>query len=304
MRCHLAALAFNCPGDYLSIIALGLGKQPGYFTRKYVEIQHNVWNKAQQKQKSSANIRFRTKIRSYNEADDDYGNVDELSEEEITTRTNELITLLKKNEMERKTLEEETRGQHYNPHWSQERANRITASNFGKICKRRTNTPAHKLINSLLYKPFSGNKATMYGRENEEVALKYFEETTQLRASACGIYIGGEEEFFLGATPDGIINGEDALLEIKCPFVSRAISIGEGVQLKKIKYLECVDNILKLKRNHDYYYQIQGQLQLANKNKCYFLVWSPVGTPHIEIIERDCEFWNTKMYPKLKTFFL
>ncbi|XP_071054734.1 uncharacterized protein [Onthophagus taurus] len=128
----------------------------------------------------------------------------------------------------------DTRGQHSNPIWSEEHSNRIMASNFGKICKRRTNTPSNKLITSLLYKPFLGNKATAYGREHEDIALTHFKETTRLHVSACGLFIGNDDIFFLGASPDGIVIGEDALVEIRCPFVLKDNSVQDGVQQKKL----------------------------------------------------------------------
>ncbi|KAJ8909313.1 hypothetical protein NQ315_008311 [Exocentrus adspersus] len=36
--------------------------------------------------------------------------------------------------------------------------------------------------------------------------------------------------------------------------------------------LEAKNGVVKLKRTHRYYYQIQGQLNIARKQKCYFIV--------------------------------
>lgn len=34
---------------------------------------------------------------------------------------------------------------------------------------------------------------------------------------------------------------------------------------------------LKLKTSHDYYYQVQGQLHITERQYCYFIVWTPKG---------------------------
>jgi len=53
----------------------------------------------------------------------------------------------------------------------------------------------------------------------------------------------------------------------------------QGVVAKKIKFLNiCNIGDLQLNKNYNnYYYQIQGQLIVANKLFCYFLVWTPKG---------------------------
>jgi len=34
---------------------------------------------------------------------------------------------------------------------------------------------------------------------------------------------------------------------------------------------------LVLKKTDNYYFQVQGQLNIAEKKYCYFVVWSPKG---------------------------
>jgi hypothetical protein len=36
-------------------------------------------------------------------------------------------------------------------------------------------------------------------------------------------------------------------------------------------------DIFKLKRNHDYFYQIRGQLHVTQRQYCYFVFWTPKG---------------------------
>ena len=60
---------------------------------------------------------------------------------------------------------------------------------------------------------------------------------------------------------------------------------------------------IKLKKNHKYYYQIQGQMFCSNLRKIAFVVWFGDEKPlHVEDIEFDLAFWN-KTLPKLVYFY-
>ncbi|XP_071057057.1 uncharacterized protein [Onthophagus taurus] len=232
-----------------------------------------------------------------------YGNVEEISQDELIRRREVVFRLLNKTRDKARIIEEETRGQHTNPNWKQHRLFRITASNFGLVCKRRVSTSPKNLLKILLENSFRGNKATRYGCQYENTALKEFEAITGFHVDTCGLYVGQGEFFFLGASPDGIIHSRNVILEIKCPYNLRDMSVEDGVQAKKIDMLELRNGQLKLKTLHKYYYQIQGQLHVTEKKKCYFIVWSPIGPPHIEEIDKGDDFWNRKMKGHLATFF-
>lgn len=111
----------------------------------------------------------------------------------------------------------------------------------------------------------------------------------------CGIFIDKDYPF-LAATLDGIVIGENALIEIKyLPSLKESgLSLIEACKSKKNNFgLELRDDGIKLKRKHDYYYQIQGQLNICYKDPCYFIVYIDSSTPvHVEKIEKDV---NTSM---------
>jgi hypothetical protein len=68
------------------------------------------------------------------------------------------------------------------------------------------------------------------------------------------------------------------IIEIKCPHISKDMTPQQGVVAKKIKFLKIKNNgDLQLDKNHNYYYQVQGQLRVANKCSCYFVVCTPKG---------------------------
>lgn len=96
----------------------------------------------------------------------------------------------------------------------------------------------------------------------------------------CGLFVGREEEGFLGASPDGVI-GDDTVIEIKCPAAARDLTPLDAAKNKKINCVEVIGGKLKLKKKHNYMYQIQGQMHLAQKEYCYFVIWTPFGM-HVE----------------------
>jgi hypothetical protein len=78
----------------------------------------------------------------------------------------------------------------------------------------------------------------------------------------------------LGASPDGLVD-LDSIVEIKCPFAARNTDIKTAIEKKVIKYLEIDprdDDKILLKENDNYMYQVQGQLHITNRQKCYFIV--------------------------------
>ncbi|KAF0746051.1 Uncharacterized protein FWK35_00019499, partial [Aphis craccivora] len=49
------------------------------------------------------------------------------------------------------------------------------------------------------------------------------------------------------------------------------------IQTDTIKYCSIKDRTLFIKRNDNYYHQVQGQLHISQKTYCYFCVWTPKG---------------------------
>lgn len=55
--------------------------------------------------------------------------------------------------------------------------------------------------------------------------------------------------------------------------------------------------------NHNWYYQVQGQLHVTGFEFCYFAVWTYTGIK-IEKIDRNDTFWQNKMESKLVDFYM
>lgn len=100
--------------------------------------------------------------------------------------------------------------------------------------------------------------------------------------------------------------GDNELIEVKCFFKVAKLGIGleEAAETIPTLCLENINNKVSLKRTHNYYYQVQGQLHITQRQMCYFVVFINVETPlFIERIYQDDSFWNDSMINKLATFY-
>ncbi|XP_050306062.1 uncharacterized protein LOC126745672 isoform X2 [Anthonomus grandis grandis] len=281
-RCEAAALSFNSGGSYYEILhKTAIGTSPRSFTKRYIQRCKKIRLFYQTKRLQKTLIsKKKNKKRKQTLPDKDYCPDAhyislEINSDVFISRKKEILKDMKKSPEEIKHIENSTIGQASNPKWIQERSQRITASNFGKICKMRAKTSPCGAIKTMLYGNFSGNNATRYGSESEARAILEFENEFNLKVSRCGIFIG-EQEYYLAASPDGCINEHD-LVEVKCPFSITNMTPTEAILSKKITFATLENNHLHLKKNHNYYYQVQGQLAIANKQSCYFIIWSPLG---------------------------
>lgn len=189
-------------------------------------------------------------------------------------------------------IEELTREQANSQKWKKERRIRITASNVKKIACRRTSTSTAPLVKNMLYPPDLRTDAVLWGKSNEDVARKLYEERYKVSVSKCGLYID-EEYPFLAASPDGIVHSQDGsyLIEIKCPYNARyCATIREACARIKTFPLSVRENgELFLPRKSEYFYQIQTQLQCCNLDRCDLVVYIP-NDMEVITIRRENEF--------------
>lgn len=211
---------------------------------------------------------------------------------------------------EAKTIERQTVDQADNELWINERRKRITASRVGGIAKMRATTKRSKKVQQLLYNTFRGNAATRYGTENEDTARQqyiiYMKQNghPNLDVEACGLFVSLDNPWLAG-TPDGLVHGSSdnssGLVEIKNPYSIRDLTLSEAVKKPAFCLEKKGDDMYRLKRRHDYFYQVQCQLYCAMKEWCDFVVRTGRDM-HVERIHRDASWWNSNM-AKLKTFY-
>lgn len=124
-----------------------------------------------------------------------------------------------------------TVGQFENSLYILERRNRLTASNFGAVIKRRLSTPCHNLVKIMLYPRNITTPALEFGKTKEAVAISLFEKQMNVKVQSAGLFIDSDCSF-LGASPDGKLNsymynnfsiinisgliGDEEIIEVKC----------------------------------------------------------------------------------------
>ena len=200
-------------------------------------------------------------------------------------------------EDEAKKIEKDTRGQANNRIWKEQRKYRLTASRFGEIIHATDRRDFVKFCCSLYSPPALNNASLVHGRTYEQTALENFSEMMNKKIISCGLFIHPQYPF-LAATPDSLIEGENSIVEVKCPFSIKTQMISE----KNLPYLTKESGTLKLKKTHRYFYQIMGQLILAQADKCYFVIFT-LKDIHVEEIYADSEFFQSSMLPKLRDFY-
>ncbi|CAG9764290.1 unnamed protein product [Ceutorhynchus assimilis] len=195
------------------------------------------------------------------------------------------------------SIEIKTRGQRNNNEWLSERKKRVTASNFGAICKARTEKSLLSICKNIINsKCLDFVPSIKHGIETEKVALIKYEQITDIVCQASGLQIHPKYQFLAGS-PDGLV-GTDGIIEIKCPFLIRNESPYEAIQQGKLRYM---DKNGSLKTNSEYYYQIQGLLEITNREWCDFFIYTNRETL-LRRIYRNKEFW-IDMFHKLKAFY-
>ena len=142
-----------------------------------------------------------------------------------------------------------------------------------------------------------GIKAVMWGNNNEDEAIQAFKSKTELHVVPTGLWL--DSTGLLGASPDGLV-GTDGILEVKCPFSHRNHTLTECTQDKNF-CLEDNGGLLTLKKTHQYWHQVQGQLHMTERQQCYFVIWT-LKDMHIEIIRRE-DAWSSNL-ALLKTFYI
>lgn len=158
----------------------------------------------------------------------------------------------------------------------------------------------------MLYSLDVDTTATRYGRTHESIALEELSEKYGLDISRCGLFIDREYPF-LAATPDGLVNDGEGIVEVKCPAAGAQRSPDEVIDLKLgvvgSMFSKAADNTVTIKKMHNYHLQVQGQLHITRRSYCLFVIWTPKGI-RVETILKDDELWEKVIRPRVETFYM
>lgn len=172
--------------------------------------------------------------------------------------------------------------------WHNARVGKLTASRAGAALGINPWQKPDDLIRAMVREyhgaepEFVGNIATNYGQQHEPLAVLDFMSEYSVTVQDAGFYVHPEYDW-LGASPDGFV-GDDALIEVKCPF-----SLRNGGVFKSI-----VDQ-------PHYHAQIQVQLAVTGLSTCFFYQWAPHGTK-TEVVDFSPKWWSENL-PRLREFY-
>ena len=107
--------------------------------------------------------------------------------------------------------------------------------------------------------------AIRWGNEHESDAILDFEQEEGGKVVDCGIFIHKAKPYY-AATPDRIT--KDVIIEVKCPFSIRK----KDPNTNPPYYCKLVDGKLKLKKTHEYFFQVQLQLYVTGYKEADFVV--------------------------------
>ena len=207
-------------------------------------------------------------------------------------------------------LEASTRLQSESQEWFTARRNRLTASNFGLVMKRKAPVNEKFLCNLFSDGPISA-AAIEHGNRNESRARDLYvrQRSPSLHTHACG-FVVNEQFMFLGASPDGKVcqDSQCGIIEIKCPYKARNMTVSEAVTTLQPDFM--LDDGMDLKKTHNYYAQVQGQLMITGAPFCDFIVFTykdlfvirvlPDQDYMVTLLNKLCAFFENHAMPYLK----
>lgn len=173
--------------------------------------------------------------------------------------------------------------------WFAARAGRITGSSVGAILGVDPHRTRDDVLRDMVRqhhgvpREFQGNIATQWGVIHEDEAREDFERHKGVSVQPATFCVHPHFQW-LGASPDGFV-GDDAVVEIKCPFGIR------NEEYPKFK--------TSAEQPH-YLAQMMIQMYVTSRSACHFWQWTPHGNTY-ELVQYDEKQVNEIM-PRLESF--
>ena len=200
------------------------------------------------------------------------------------------------------SVSDATKEQSASGSWLNYRRGRITASKLLKVAKKvREDGSISEKNESLLkditcYRPPAYSPAIHWGQYNEDKAIEAFfkcrrSKHKKLKIQRCGVILCDKNPI-IAASPDAIVSCSccgDRPLEVKNPFTHRNLSIPDYTKQPDSCLYFTTTGEINLKRNHDYYYQVQTQILAKHSEVGYFCVKTAClhDSLHVEEIPFD-----------------
>ena len=229
--------------------------------------------------------------------------------QELSTEEAALLLHLSVDEDKVNTIEASTREQSESEIWKKERTYRFTSSSFQLIAKRQRNHAA--FAHSIMHpKPFT-SKYVAHGMKYEPLALQEYEKFMFSRKTPVAVLKSGfvvSQAFpVLGASPDAKVIDFGCsicfgLAEVKCPHTKFHVTPLEACSDPNFFLEKFSEGKCRLKRDHAYYAQVQGQIGVTGAKWCDFITYTSKGI-YIERIAFDPAYWENLKTELLRYYF-
>ncbi|KAH9372806.1 hypothetical protein HPB48_001322 [Haemaphysalis longicornis] len=168
-----------------------------------------------------------------------------------------------------------TLGQTNNKQWFVERKRRLTASSFKTICSC---TKPVGLLKTLLYLSDRAVSEVMVdGRDHEKDAVAAYVSLmrsmdVEVEVFETGLHVHKQHPYLV-ASPHRLvsIDGREGLLDVKCLPSKKGMTVEDACKDRKF-CCALKDGGASLKTNHEYYYQVQGQMAVTGHMWCEFAI--------------------------------
>lgn len=208
-----------------------------------------------------------------------------LTHQQLSERCRQIYATMRVNEKAQRSIEERTRKQSMSVKWYAYRTGRITASTLYDVCHTRIEAPSLSLVKKICYPheaKFS-SPPVKYGKENETKALhayKMYANRSHQNAqfNEAGLLVS-QQHVFLGATPDMLVECSccgKGLVEVKCPWSVRDGKLSD-LLLDSNSFVTENKGALELRTAHRYFYQVQTQMYVWQRQYCDFVIWNKDG---------------------------
>lgn len=166
--------------------------------------------------------------------------------------------------------------------WKESRRSKITASNFGVIAELSEYVDAHALWGRMTCTVSDQKEEDVVnpdverGVRNESKAVGCYERGLHKRVRQTGLFT----KAYLGASPDGLIENEDGVIEVKCPRMGPAGGVSK-----------------------EYMAQVQGALAVCNREFCDFISFHELYGFNVFRVYRSREYFEKWLLPQLDLFY-
>ncbi|CAB4195659.1 phage_rel_nuc, putative phage-type endonuclease [uncultured Caudovirales phage] len=157
------------------------------------------------------------------------------------------------------------------PEWFKDREGKLTASSFGQAAGLGPASRQQLWRRNMGLETFEGNVATQWGETHEVDGVTQYQTHCMDKDQAAPELVGFIQHptmAWLGGSPDLFI-GPDGMGEVKCPFAQQI-------------YPEIPPY---------YMAQMQGLLQITDRQWCDFIVWTPAALS-VRRVHRSNDYWD------------